>query len=818
MKTRKVLVGGMLATLCCQIPNHVMAQSQEQKAKQEGEAKPFKLTQTIRGTVVDADSKITLIGATIQVVGSNPIVGTTTDVEGAFRLDNIPVGRVDLQVSYIGYQSRIIPNVVVTSGREVILDVHLQESATKLKDVVVTATSRGGEAISEMALISARSISTEEMNRMSTGFNDPALITTSFAGVSSSGDGGNDIVVRGNSPKYVQWRLEGMPITNPNHFADQNASTGSTSALNSNLLATSDFYTGAFNPEYGDVLSGVYDVKLRNGNNETRETILGLGLIGTDLTMEGPFKKGYKGSYLVNYRYSTTDLFNKAGLLDIEGDPVFQDATFKLNLPTKRAGIFSVFGLGGHSKFALKDVTREDWNTPGNNETRDDIIQDYDKQTYLANFGVNHSYPVGKKSFIKTNLGVSLEGAQDYLFETDKATGNKRKSYTSDLMKTTYRGQLNYHYKRNAKNKFQAGVIYTFSDYKNDQKRVLEGENELSSIMDFNKGIDNLRSYISWKHRVNEHLTVVAGLHNTYVLFNDKQAVEPRLAATWQVSKRSAFNVGYGLHSSMESVHHYFAKVKQADGSFTQPNKDLDLLKAHHFVLGYDFRLNRNWLTRVEAYYQDLYNLPVGNSTTSHFATINEDEDVTYVDLVNEGEGENYGIELTLQRFFANSYYFMVNASVFESKYKSLEGIERNTKFNGNYIVNVIGGKEFAGLGKNKNQTLGLNAKLFVGGGKKIIPLLRDGQGNVAVDEQNNQYWDYSKAYEKSIEDLYHITLSASYKWDKKRTTHELLLNLENLTGNKGKLSEYYDPKEPGSVGYTTQFGLLPNLMYKIYF
>lgn len=160
----------------------------------------------------------------------------------------------------------------------------------------------------------------------------------------------------------------------------------------------------------------------------------------------------------------------------------------------------------------------------------------------------------------------------------------------------------------------------------------------------------------------------------------------------------------------------------------------------------------------------------------------------------------------------------MANASLFESKYKSLEGVERNTQYNGNYLVNILAGKEFVQLGKRKNQTLGLNAKAFFGGGKKIIPLLRDGQGNLAVDPANNRFFDYSKAYENSLGDVYQITASVSYKWDKRRATHEVFLNLDNVTNHKGKLSEFYDESEPGKVGHVTQFGVFPNLMYRVYF
>jgi hypothetical protein len=277
----------------------------------------------------------------------------------------------------------------------------------------------------------------------------------------------------------------------------------------------------------------------------------------------------------------------------------------------------------------------------------------------------------------------------------------------------------------------------------------------------------------------------------------------------------SSFQLGYGKHSNMESIHNYFAKVKQNDGTITVPNKDLDLLKAHHFVLGFEKRFGKNMRAKIEAYYQDLYNLPVENNDTSYYSTINEGLEFRYIDLVNEGTGKNYGIELTIEKFFSNNYYYLINASLYQSKYTALDGIERNTAYNGNYLVNILFGKEFNGLGRKKNQTFSFNAKAFLSGGRKIIPLLRDAQGNLAVNPENNEYWDYSKAYEKDLGVIYNLTVSASYKWNKPKSTHELFLTFNNITDKKGNLTEYYDADEPGFIGHTTQFGIFPDLRYK---
>ena len=789
------------------------------------------LTQTVRGTIVDLDSQSPLIGASVYLLNSDPPIGAITDMEGNFRIDKVPIGRNSLKLSYLGYEEQIIPNIVVNSAKEVVLSLSMQEAAIKMEEIVVKAEQEKGAALNEMSLVSAQSISAEKSERYAGGFSDPSRILTSYAGVASGNDGDNDIIVRGNSPKYVQWRLEGSEITNPTHFADQNAVRGGLSAVNNNLLATSDFHTGAFSPEFGDVLSGVYDLRLRSGNNEKFEGSVGFGLLGTDLTFEGPFKKGYGGSFIINYRYSTISLISQLGLLDIDAALNFQDAVFKVVLPSKKAGVFSIFGLGGLSSFAFEDVKPDFQNTPGDNISSENVQEDYDKDSYLGNIGLNHSLPINTSSFLKTSLTYSSNGIDEDVFEnkilkiTDSQGATLRDSllsrnldYRSRLNNSTYRASMIYNNKLNAKNKVQVGVKYRLQQFKNEQSWLQESTDERYFAADFDEKIGSLQSFISWKHRLNENITIVGGLHNMNVLYNKKSTIEPRIAMNWKLNNRNNFMLGFGQHSTMESVHNYFAQVQAEDGSFYQPNKELDLLKARHYVAAYEIRFTENLRGKVEAYYQDLYNIPMENNDSSFYSTINEGNDFRYTDLVNEGKGQNYGIELTLERFYANNFYFLINGTLFDSKYTGPDGIERSTLYNGNYLINALVGKEFVNLGKKKNKSLAINAKLFYGGGKPIIPVLKDEQGNATVDVENNKFWDYDKAYQEKLDDVYTIIISATYKINKKKAAHEIYLNLDNVSSTQAKLSEYYDPNEENGVAYVSQFGFFPNLMYRLYF
>lgn len=388
-------------------------------------------------------------------------------------------------------------------------------------------------------------------------------------------------------------------------------------------------------------------------------------------------------------------------MVDVTGTPRYQDAAFKITLPTKNIGNFSVFGLWGLSGFDQEDLDEE--SIPGNNPLTADLLQDHKTQTGLLNLGVAHTYYLNDHSSIHSTLSMSTEGIDDevianrYQVDSDNQpiTDSLVSSllfYDSRLRRTAYRAASTYSNKINAKSKLQVGSKYAILGFDYDQSRLNDASNNRTSLLQFDENISTLRNFINWKYRPASNVTVVAGVHNMNVLYNNKSTIEPRLSAVWNIGESNSIHAGFGMHSTMENVHNYFAKEEQPDGSFIEPNHDLGLLKANHYVLGYQKRFGEDMVAKLEVYYQHLYNLPVANNDTSYYATINEGLDYQYVDLTNEGTGKNYGVEISIEKYFSDHYYFLINGTIFQSKYKSLEGVERNTAYNGRYIANMLAG------------------------------------------------------------------------------------------------------------------------------
>lgn len=762
----------------------------------------IKYKQTIRGKIIDQDSRATIIGANILIIDSDPILGSSTGVDGTFRIEDVSVGRVSIQISSMGYETKVIPNIVVSSTKEVILNVELLESMVKLEDITVMGKKNRHEALNEMALVSAKSFTVEETGRYAGSLNDPARMVAGFAGVTGDAMGNNDIVVRGNSPKGILWRLEGIEIPNPNHFANEGSTGGPINALNSSMLANSDFFSGAFAPEYGNAYSGVFDMKLRQGNNEKREYSASLGVLGTEMTAEGPFKKGYAGSYLINYRYSSLDILSDMGIVDFSGVPKYQDISFKFQLPTKKAGTFSIFGLGGLSNIHQTD---EDEINP------EIIYSEGDFGADLGIVGLNHLYQLSDKTFLKTSVSASgTSNSSDY--KSLNSNNEMQLAFKDDFINTAIKTSTCLSTKLNAKHRIKTGISYSHMGYNMMEETDFTHTGVLTSNLDTEGNTGLMQGYANWKYRITEDLTMVSGLHYMQLLINNQNSIEPRLGFKYSLNKGQSLSLGMGIHSKVEGISTYYAQLENENGQYYSPNKDLDLAKAAHFVLGYGNQINENLHFKIEAYYQHLYNVIVENNTNSSFVLNNDYDSWVNLDLNNDGTGRNYGLELTLERFYNNQFYYLATGSIYESKYTAMDGIERDSRFNGNYAANFLIGKEFNLGDPEKNRTLNINTKFSIIGGQRYTPL-----DLASSRTEGTSIFFEDQMYGKKADDIFQMNLGISYKRDRKKTTHEFKVDIQNVTNNQAMVLEYYnDSKKDREVAY--QLPMLPNLIYTIHF
>ncbi|NOU61897.1 TonB-dependent receptor [Marinifilum caeruleilacunae] len=756
--------------------------------------------QNIRGKITDHETKQALVGANIIVLNSDPFKGTASDIDGNFILDHVEIGRVSLHITCMGYEAKTIANIELGSAKEVFLEIELIESITKIQEVKVYPKTAKHETLNKMALVSGQAFTVEETSRYSGALNDPARMVSAYAGVSSDGEGSNEIIVRGNSPKGIQWRLEGIEIPNPNHFADEGSTGGAVNALNSNLLRNSDFFTGAFSAEYGNAYSGIFDINLRSGNNARHEQTFGFSTMGIDFTLEGPIKKGYSGSYLANYRYSSLELLNNAGIVDFDGIPKYQDGSFKLVLPTKKVGKFSIFGLFGKSNMLNKEETDDESITLGENEIDSD----------LQIVGMTNLLPIGKKSYLKNTLAYSASNSKyksNILGNEDRMFLALKEKYQHDYLKFV----SNFNTKLNAKNSIKAGIQYTHLGF--DISSQNDFKNTGSFISDVNSDGNShlLQSFVNWKYRITPKLSLVSGVHASYFSLNDDQSIEPRIGLKYNFLPNQSLSFGFGVHSKLESLSTYFIQLMDENDMPYTPNKNLKMSKARHYVLGYNNQLNRNLQLKIEAYYQDLYDLAVENDPNSKIVLQDIKEGLADYDFVNEGSGKNYGIELTLERFFHNNFYYLFSGSLYQSKFTALDGIERNSRYNGNYTANLLIGKEYK-VGKEGKNRIGWNGKVSFRGGQYYTPvdLIKSQEAGETIYKEDSEF-------SIQADDLFVLNATFSYKVNRKKTRHEFKLDIKNLTNNQAKILERYN-KATHEIENGEQLSILPSLYYILHF
>lgn len=773
--------------------------------------------QTIKGTVTDRQSELPLVGVAVELLTDEANRGQVTDLDGQFMLTDVPVGRQSIRLSYLGYETVTIPNVLVTAGKESVLQISMEESVLEMNEVVVTATVEKDKAQNELATISARSFNLEEVTRFSGGRNDVARLAGNFAGVAVADDSRNDIVIRGNSPTGVLWRLDGIPIPNPNHFSTLGTTGGPVSALNPNLLSNSDFLTSAFPAEYGDALAGVFDIGFRSGNKDKYEFMFQLAAFsGLELMAEGPLSSNKNSSFLISYRHSFVQLADQLGIpIGTNATPDYRDLSFKLDLGNSKAGKFSLFGIGGNSRIDFL----------GADTDAGDLFADPNEDSYprsrLGILGLRHNVLVGKDGYIRTVVSFATS-QNDYTQDNYLPDGEIRRTVEVKDVTDTYSLSSFWNKKFNARFSLRSGILVQqfqintkVDDRENTPDTDGDGLPDWMRIRDFDGGMNLMQAYTQGQFRLGQQWTLNAGLHSQYLDINDNFALEPRLALNWDFHPRQRLSIGYGLHHQMQPFPLFFFEEEVAPGQYERTNKDLDFLQSHHFVLGYDLKLGTDWRLKTEAYYQAIENAAV-EKTPSSFSLLNAGADFVFPQvgsLVNDGKGTNYGVELTVEKYFNRGYYGLFTASVFDATYQGSDGIERNSAFNNGYVINFLTGKEIK-IGKDRRNALTFDTKFSTAGGRYYTPVDLEASrmaGKEVLLEDEAFSLRYSPYLRLDVKFGFQLNSKT------KKISQQFFLDLQNITDNQNIFVKRYN-EITHDLNDVYQSGFFPDIMYRVQF
>lgn len=757
--------------------------------------------QTIRGTVYDKQSHSPLPGAVVIATAGSQQYNTTCSTNGEFSL-KVPLGRCNISVKLVGFNDQNYSNILIHSGKETVLEVFLEERVDQLEEAVIVAKVDKDKPLNRMATVSARMLSTEEADRYAGSWSDPARMAANLAGVASGNDSRNDIVIRGNSPVGLQWRLDGFEIDNPNHFGSVGGTGGNIGMINNNQLTNSDFYTGAFPAEFGNLTSGLFDLRLRNGNSHKREFLASLGFNGFELGAEGGFSKKSNASYLINARYSFLQSLDAIGV-DIAGTgggvPKYQDLTMKLNFPMKKSNLSFIL-LPGASKIHFNDdmTDTEEW-------TVGDLGGEVDMKNDQFFSGLNYTYRFSTNTRLENRVSMQSFKSRIDTYTLGFMNSSRNLDYESDMResKASYTSKLVS--KLTAKNTINAGIgvgVY-FSklkdcDYENGVKEQRHNIDKSSTL---------LHSFLQLQHKFNDKVSILPGVYGQLYTLNNDYSIEPRLGFQWKVSPTVTIGSSTGLYSQLQPRLIYFY---ERNGK--PINEDVEMSRSWQSAISVDKKLGSSMRVKVEVYYQDLYNIPV-TAEVPQQSTLNTGDgygnDWDHL-FENKGTGYNYGVELTLEKFFQKNWYFMLTASLYESKYRGYDEVLRDTRFNGNFALNVLAGYEFK-IGARS--LMSFNLKMSLMGNKRYTPATTTDGYN--IDE------DFTKINTIKLPNYFRTDFNINIKTNYKRVALEYFFEIDNLTNHKNVWTywtQYYSNTNMIKERYRYQQTLTPMGGMRFYF
>jgi acetylornithine deacetylase/succinyl-diaminopimelate desuccinylase-like protein len=793
------------------------------------------LTQKIRGTIIDKTSQLPLSGCIVVVASDTSVLGAaTTNVLGKFDLGSIPIGRHKIKVFDLAYRELEVRNVVLGTGREAVLHLSLEKEGAN--GLVYSGQSQD-ISINDMAFVSTRTFAVEETERYAGSKGDPGRMVSNFAGVRGLDDTRNDMIVRGNSPIGLVWRLEGIDIPSPNHFALFGSTGGGVNIISNKILANSDFISGAMPPEYGNSVAGVFDLNLRSGNTENMEFAAESGVIVTELLAEGPLGKSRGASFLVSVRNSSFDLFNRlnrqlgeetASLIGLAGIPEYRDAAIKLNWPLRDHSNISLFGIGGTSEIEFLEEDRDPCSF-----SFEDHNQNVDFGTSMGLMGINYDRFIGSGTHARISVFTSIKDIHSRrdLVVRDSFTQSiieVKPKYRNEFYKQDYGLRFVLNSRLNARHSLRYGLNLEDGYY-----NMIDSLNEVSTT-NYRGHIPEGNIFAQWRFDLSNSLAITAGFHSAYFSLNSASSFDPRISALWRFKSTQSLAFAAGLHSSQQPSYIYLQLAPDDNGSLIRHNENLDFTRSQQYVLSYFNRLSDNIRLKVEVYYQRLSGVPVEKNASS-FSLLNDGIDFKYSfpgSLKNTGVGENFGLEATLERYYNKGYYYLLTAALYNSQYEGSDLVRRHTDFNGKFAMNGLIGKEYV-LGNRRNIVLGVGLKVAYAGGRRYTPLDLD----ASIAKQEKVIID-SLAFTEQFPNYFRTDIKLTLTINRPQFSHEVGIDLLNIIplGSASRtddlpdsckdkwgistlnpLSVTFDPRTQ-SIRREYQLGFLPLLYYRLEF
>ncbi|GET30835.1 prevent-host-death protein [Prolixibacter sp. SD074] len=774
--------------------------------------------ETFRGVVLDHQTKAPLPGATVTIRGTSRFYTTSSDFNGWFEIENVPIGLHDIVVELKDYKNLLLRNVEVVTGKEAFRLIELDQKIRDNKKDIDIRPYKPGIARNATTTVSAFSFNRENVQVSDNVKEGPAQMAAELPAFRQIMDGRNDLSVRGNSPTGLVWQIDDIPVVAPNFSHEIGLPGGTYPLLPNAVMGKSEVDYGPYPAGPVDALAGKFKLRFRNGNRVDRRYSLEMGSFGAAISAEGPIGRKPSSSYLVYYRNSLPSVLDGSGVEAVPGIfPDRQQAAVNVNVPTRFAGTFSIFVTGGKNKVEmLQGISAhpENFYVYGSLPNTDNYL---DETLYTGGFS-HKIYLKRGISSIKTIVGISGY-EQTSRMEKYRSATIRLIDAGSDNKEQELFLSSRFQHKPSASNYIVAGVSarirqVNFSDSTLTGNVTQVYPKTYYMLLDANgKGLVQVQADAGWQHKFGNTTAVYVGVNANYFTFNQVASVEPRLSIKHAYNDNTFVSIGYGLQSQFQPMFLYFMKTKANNTGtvITEGNRNLGPTRMHQLVGAVDKNFRGGLRLHAEVYFQQLMKVPVEQHVSS-YSMVNYGagfRDYSIYPLVNRGTGQNKGLELQLHKYLSHGYYFRLSGSLYDSKYKASDGATRNTAFNGNYKSDLVLGTKFP-FSKNGLLDIGLHA-IYSGG-----PPMPGIDYSTSVLAGYTVYDELSQ-YVNREPDWFRVDAHVSLKWSMRWMSHDLFLSLRNLTGEKILLRKYFNP-ESGAIEQQYQLGFVPTILYRVYF
>lgn len=739
-------------------------------------------TGVIKGRVYNKINNEAIPFANIAIANSTS--GTTADIDGNYRLDNLAPGNYNLVCSSLGFETLFLYEIRVSPSKPNVLNFPLQKAIKELDEITVSAPAFNK---TEESPLSMRTINTTEIFRSPGGNRDISKVIQVLPGVASTLSFRNDIIVRGGSPNENRFYLDGIEVANINHFATQGASGGPVGMINVNFIREVDFYAGAFPANKGNALSSILDFKQRNGNDEKLSGSVMLGSSDLGLSLEGPV--GKKSTFIFSIRRSYLQILFKA--LKLPFLPTYNDAQFKHNIKLDKKNILTFIGLGAIDDFKL--------NTSANDGLKD--ADQIERNTYiLGNLPVNSqwNYTLGAKW-----VHYSKNSYQTYIVSrnhlNNEATKYKDNIEEDDLLLLNYKSQeienkLRFENTKRINGwKWNLGSSIDFVRYTNSTFNKKEENGQVVTV-NFNSELDfrkfSLFTQISRKF-INDRLSLSMGIRTDFSdysreLFNPIDQLSPRLSASYTLAPKLNLNFNIGSYFQLPP----YTVMGYRDNNSNLVNKDnkITYIKSNHLVSGIDYNPNQYSKISVEAFYKTYKNYPFLLTDSVSLANLGGDFGVIGNEAAKSiSKGRSYGLEVLLQQKLSTSIYGIISYTWVRSEFKDKNGIYTPSSWDNKHILNITAGKKF-----NKNWEFGMKFRLL--GPAPYTPYnVELSAQKVIWDVAQAGQLDWNRLNQKRNPTVHATDIRLDKKWYFKKWSINAYLDIQNVYNFKAKTQAYLD-------------------------